>query len=79
MFAKESPANDGYEGGHILYRLVGSGDALIFQDGKAIKGTWTKDKEEDQVKFFDNSDKEVSMVRGQIWIEVLPVGNKVTY
>jgi len=79
MFAKESSANDGYEGGHILYRVVGGGDALIFQDGKVIKGTWTKEKEEDQVKFFDNADEEVSIVRGQIWIEVLPVGNKVSY
>lgn len=79
MFAKESPANDGYEGGHILYKVVGSGDALIFQDGKAIEGTWSKEDEESQLKFFDDSEEEVSMVRGQVFIEVLPVGNKVTY
>lgn len=79
MFAKESPANDGYEGGHILYKVVGSGDALVFQDGKVIKGTWNKETEEDQVKFFDDNDKEVEMVRGKIFIEILPVGNKVAY
>ena len=79
MFAKESPANDGYEGGHILYKVVGTGDALIFQDGKVIKGIWSKETEEDQVKFFNSDDEEVSMVRGQIWVEVLPVGNKVAY
>lgn len=79
MFAKESPANDGYEGGHLLYKVVGSGDALIFQDGKVIKGSWVKEIEEDQVKFFNTQDEEISMVRGQIWIEVLPIGNKVTY
>lgn len=79
MFAKESPANDGYEGGHLLYKVVGTGDALIFQDGKVIKGSWTKETEEDQVKFYNNNDEEVSMNRGQIWIEVLPIGNKVNY
>lgn len=79
VFAKESPANDGYDGGHILYQLSGTGDALIFQNGKAIKGTWDKEDEETRMKFFDEKDKEISIVRGQVFIEILPVGNKVTY
>jgi len=79
MFAKESPANDGYEGGHLLYKVVGSGEALIFQNGQAVKGTWQRDDETIQVKFYDNAGKEIEMVRGKVWIEVLPVGNKVTY
>jgi len=79
MFAKESPANDGYEGSHILYKVVGSGDALIFQDGKVIKGSWSKEDEISQLKFFNQNDEEVSIVRGQVFVEILPVGNKVTY
>lgn len=79
MFAKESPANDGYEGGHILYKTTGSGDALIFQNGQAIEGSWSRLDEESQIKFTDDEGVEVSMVRGQIFIEILPVGNKVTY
>ncbi|GAB4218890.1 MAG: DUF3048 domain-containing protein [Candidatus Microgenomates bacterium] len=79
VFTKESPANDGYEGGHILYKIVGSGDSLIFQDGKIIKGTWEKQKEENQIKFYDEKNNEVSLVRGAIWIEILPIGNKVNY
>ena len=42
MFAKESPANDGYEGGHILYKNVGSGDMLFFKNGKVVEGTWNR-------------------------------------
>ncbi|OGK72749.1 hypothetical protein A2446_05450 [Candidatus Roizmanbacteria bacterium RIFOXYC2_FULL_38_9] len=79
VFAKESPANDGYDGGHILYQLTGTGDALIFQNGGAIKGTWSKEDEETRMKFFDEKDKEVSVVRGQVFVEILPIGNKVTY
>ncbi|MCL4364131.1 DUF3048 domain-containing protein [Patescibacteria group bacterium] len=79
MFAKESPANDGYPGGHLLYGVIGSGDALIFQDGNAIKGTWEKKTAEDQVRFYDENGKEVSLVRGQIFVEILPIGNKVNY
>ena len=79
MFAKESPANDGYEGGHLLYKNVGTGDMLFFKNGQVIKGTWSKETEEDNIKFFDNSNKEISIVRGQVFIEMLPIGNKVTY
>jgi len=79
MFAKESPANDGYEGGHILYKTIGTGDALVFQNGKVIKGTWQRDDEESLIKFYDENDKEISIIRGQVFIEVLPVGNKVIY
>jgi len=79
VFADESPANDGYPGGHILYDIIGSGDSLIFQDGKAIKGTWKKADAESRMIFYDENDKEVSLVRGQIFVEILPIGNTVTY
>jgi hypothetical protein len=80
LYAKESPANDGYEGGHIIYKVIGSGDALVFQNGKATEATWNKLDEETRIKFTDNkTDKEISIVRGQVFIEILPVGNKVTY
>lgn len=79
MFAKESSANDGYEGGHILYKTVGSGEMLFFKNGQVVKGTWERDDEETQVKFFDQNGKEISIVRGQVFIEMLPIGNKVNY
>ncbi len=79
VFADESPANDGYEGGHILYDLTGTGDALVFQNGKAIEGTWSKDDAESRMVFYDEDDKEVEIVRGQVFVEVLPTGNEVTY
>ncbi|MFZ6035129.1 MAG: DUF3048 domain-containing protein [Patescibacteria group bacterium] len=79
MFAKESPANDGYEGGHLLYKTVGSGDALIFNNGQAIKGEWSREDTTDNLKFTDEQGKAVSMVRGQVFVEVLPIGNKVNY
>lgn len=79
LFARESSANDGYEGGHILYKVTGTGDALMFQDGNAIKATWNKPDEETRIKFTDPAGKEIPMVRGQVFIEILPIGNKVTY
>lgn len=79
IFAKESPANDGYPGGHLVYGITGSGNGLFFQDGKAIKGTWRKKDETARMKFFDEKGIEISIVRGQVFVEILPIGNKVSY
>lgn len=79
VFAKESPANDGYDGGHILYGLAGEGDALVFQNGNAIKATWQKEDADTRMKWYDENDKEISIVGGKVFVEILPIGNKVTY
>jgi hypothetical protein len=79
VFAKESPANDGYEGGHILYQLIGEGDALVFQNGKSIKATWKKETAESRMKWYDENDKEISLVKGKVFVEIQPIGNTVTY
>ena len=79
IFADESQANDGYPGGHILYDIIGSGDGLVFQNGKAIEVTWKKLEAEDNLRFYDEGNKEIEMVRGQVFVEILPVGNKVDY
>lgn len=79
VLANESSANDGYAGGHVLYKLTGSGDGTLFQDGVATTITWTKKDEESRMQFSDENGNEISFVRGQTWVEILPVGNKVTY
>ncbi len=80
IFAKESPANDGYPGGHLLYQIAGQGDGLVFQDGKFFKINWLKKSEESRMMFTNTTDgKVISFVRGPIWIAVLPLGNEVSY
>ncbi len=79
MFIPEFPANDGYPGGHILYKIVGSGNGLIFQDGQSQKITWSKVNETSMIRFTDATGEEISLVRGPIFVEILPTGNKVTY
>ncbi len=64
---------------HMFYTTVGTGKALVFQNGTVIKGTWEKDSTTARTKFFDASGKEISFVRGQIWLEVVPAGNTVSY
>lgn len=84
QFAQESHANDGYENNvHLLYANKGpqapSGKALIFEDGKVIKGQWMKANRLAREKFVDESNKEVGFNKGQIWIQTVPIGSSVNY
>jgi len=80
VFMKESRANDGYENNlHLLYGTKGTGKALIFQDGQVIQGTWSKKDRKTRMTFEDTKGKEIKFNRGQIWVEILPVGAEVNY
>ena len=73
LFMIESNANDGYEdNAHLLYRTKGAGKALVFVDGKEIKGTWRKDGRISRTLFFDNNGSPIQFNRGTIWFEILP-------
>lgn len=64
---------------HMLYTVTGEGDALIFQNGDVIEGTWEKATGSDRMKLLNAEGDEIEFVRGQTWIEVLPSGNEVNY
>lgn len=64
---------------HILYTIVDEGEALIFQNGTAIEGTWEKKTLNSRTIFYDSDKEEIQFVRGPIWIEGVPVGNDIVY
>ena len=76
-FTKETPVGD--KKNHLYQGIVGSGDALIFQDGKVIQAKWNRATHEELDKYTDLSGNEVQFVRGQIWVQLIPIGNKVNY
>ncbi len=67
------------EHGHFLYATIGSGKAIIFQDGKVIVGTWSKKSRIGRTVFFDALGKEIKFSRGLIWIELVPNEQQLTY
>lgn len=74
-YMRENQADDGYENNaHLLYGTKGSGKAVVFLDGKKIEGTWQKKDRLSRMKFFDSNGLEIKLNKGQIWIEILPVG-----
>lgn len=79
MFAQESVADDDFEGQHMLYKIIGGGKTLIFQNGEAIEGSWEKKDAFKRTMFYNLKGEEIALVGGQIFIEVLPKNNKVAY
>lgn len=78
IFAKETGPVD--EHMHLLYGNIGSGEGIFFQDGKNTKIVWKKATRNDRTKFFDAAtNKEIEINRGQLWVEMLPIGTPVTY
>lgn len=79
QFAKETAVGD--EKNHLLYANIGTGKALIFEDGKVIEATWAKPDRESRTKFYDTDGKEVQFNRGTVWVDVVPDRNEnqVTY
>jgi hypothetical protein len=58
---------------------IGSGNAIVFKEGKAITGTWKKTTTTDLTRFFDSAGNEIPLVRGEIFIQSVPPGTAVTY
>ena len=77
MFVKETGPLDTEH--HMYYEVTGTGKAIVFQNGEAIKGTWKKDSALDREVFYDTNGDEIKMVRGATWVEIVPSTNEVTY
>jgi hypothetical protein len=79
LFMDESHANDGYtDNEHMLYGDKGTGKALIFMDGKQIKGSWKKADRTIRTMIYDSNGNEVKFDRGKIWFEIQPTDGVVT-
>ncbi|MFH1896541.1 MAG: DUF3048 domain-containing protein [bacterium] len=63
--------------GHLIYNDIGTGDALIFLDGRVVEAEWRRLAYTDRTIFTDNvTGKEVEFNRGQVWVEVVPQGSE---
>lgn len=58
---------------------IGSGKAIVFHDGHVWQGTWRKSDTGDLTRFYDASGNEVPLVRGRIFVQVVPTGTNVTF
>lgn len=67
--------------GDPWYDSSDGGDAYYYFNGQEFRGKWKKDKSKIDSKlfFYDESNKEVRFVPGQIWLEVLEPGQNLRW
>jgi hypothetical protein len=79
----QTVSNDYFDSGAGIQRInvgnVGSGNAIVFKEGKAITGTWKKASDTAVTRLYDSSGTEIPLVRGEIFIQSVPPGTAVTY
>lgn len=51
--------------------LIGTGKAQYFIEGRWTEGTWERDRQEDRTVFYDSDKNEISLVRGNTWVQIV--------
>lgn len=77
QYVKESRSIDVH--GHNLYDMIGSGKGILLQNGTKQDITWSKTNRLSRTIFKDSKGAEINFVPGRVWIEILPIGNTVSY
>lgn len=77
QYVKESRSIDPHL--HNLYGLIGNGSGLIFRNGEKIEVTWSKANRTARTIFKNKNNKEVDLVPGTTWVEILPSSSSVNY
>jgi hypothetical protein len=57
--------------------FVGSGKAVVFMEGRLVTGTWSKPHENDPTMVRGPDGSELPLIRGRIFIQVVPLGTEV--
>ncbi len=69
------------ESGHTYSDLkdIGSGTAIVFRDGRAIKCTWSKNAPSEPLRLKDATGQDIALNPGISWFEIVPHGQPVSY
>jgi hypothetical protein len=78
MLVSFSPLNDGSRKHRLEAKVVGTGKAWIATNGRTVVGTWKKTSESGATRFYDGAGKPVTLTVGQTFIQVMPLGSKIT-
>ncbi len=58
--------------GRVNWPVTGEGIVEVFHDGMMTRGMWRKPTRTDRTTFVDDSGEPISLVRGSVWVEVVP-------
>lgn len=77
QFVKETQNVDEHK--HNLYGVIGTGKGVFLHNGQKEDVTWSKASRTARTVYKDAAGKEINFTPGLIWVELLPIGNTVTY
>lgn len=75
------PLSNRQAGGYTYadFPTVGSGVAIVFRDGTAVKGSWSKESKPARTIFRDAQGQEIRLNVGHTWIGIVPNDKPVIY
>lgn len=63
---------------HMYYKTNGTGKAMVYQNGQQIEAVWSKKDRLSRMLLTDKKGQPIKIVRGKIWISVVPEAATVT-
>jgi hypothetical protein len=69
------------EPGHArpVVESIGTGKAWVYREGRVVLGTWRKDSATSPTILYDADGRELPLVRGRTFYQVVPLGTKVSH
>lgn len=67
------------EGQYNEVSIYGKGEGKLYHNGKEKTITWKKEGFKDMLRFYDTDGKEIALVPGQTFIEVIEPGQSLTW
>lgn len=65
--------------GRLKIDMCTGGDAILFTNGKCVKGTWTRESLDDRTIFKDNSGNEFKLSVGTTWVMIADQNTGIDY
>lgn len=63
----------------VIMGTPGSGKAIVFRDGTAIEGTWTKPNHNTRTRLLDAAGNDIPLDPGNTWYSIVPNTKTVSY
>jgi hypothetical protein len=79
IYMSFAPLNDGSQKHRLEAQFIGSGKALVFNNGKVTKATWSKKSMTAPTLLTGADGKPVTFTVGQTFVQVVPLGTAVSY
>jgi hypothetical protein len=79
LYQRVRPYTDTSGHAAVDVQTVGSGQAVVIEDGQAAEGQWHKDSINSRTVISDAAGQPLALDRGKIWVISVPVGSSVSY